>query len=118
MQNNRQRQGKQIVLAWPKMKRLMRARFLPPDYEQILYLQYKSCRKGMRTVRDYTEEFYRLNSCSNLSEIEGQQVARFVGGLRLEIQDKVSLHTVSTLSKAVNLALKIDLALKIELQLS
>ncbi|XP_035547276.1 uncharacterized protein LOC108991242 [Juglans regia] len=110
-QNNRRRQGKQPVRVWHKMKRLMRARFLPPDYEQLLYQQYQNCRQGIRSINEYTEEFYRLNSRNNLSETEGQQVARYIGGLRITIQDKVTLHTVWTLSEAVNLAMKIELQL-------
>ena len=37
-------------------------------------------------------------------ETEAQQVARFIGGLRLPIQDKVSIHHVFTLTEAVSLA--------------
>lgn len=111
MKNNRRRQGKQPVHAWPKMKQLMRAIFLPPDYEQILYQQYQNCKQGMKTVNEYTEEFYRLNAQNNLLETEGQQIASYMGGLRIAIQDKVSLHAVWTLSKAVNLAVKIEMQL-------
>jgi hypothetical protein len=108
MQSNRRRQGKQLVRTWLKMKKLMKARFLPPDYEQMLYQQFQNCRQGTRSVTDYTEEFYRLDHWNNLTKTEGQQVARYVGGLRMAIQDQVSLHTVWTLSEAVNLAMKIE----------
>jgi hypothetical protein len=109
MQSNRRRQGKQPVRMWLKMKKLVRAWFLPPDYEQILYQQYHNCQQGSRSVTDYTKEFYRLDSWNNLSETKGQQVARSVDGLRLNIQDQVTLHIVWTLSKAVNLAMKIEM---------
>jgi hypothetical protein len=35
-------------------------------------------------------------------ETKAQQVQRFVGGLRVAIQDKVSMHPVFTLKKVVN----------------
>ena len=41
-------------------------------------------------------------------EIEDQQVARFIGGLRVAMQDKVSMHPVFTLNKAVSLATRAE----------
>jgi hypothetical protein len=41
-------------------------------------------------------------------EIEAQQVARFIGGLRLPIQDKVSMQHVFTLTEAVSLATRAE----------
>jgi hypothetical protein len=67
---------------------------LPPDYEQILFQQYQDCRQGRRTVQTYVEEFHILSFHNNLLETEVQQVARFVGGLRLNIQDRLSMHTI------------------------
>lgn len=37
---NRRCEGKQHIQSWPKMRRLLKARFLPVDYEQILYQQF------------------------------------------------------------------------------
>jgi len=82
LQISRLRQGKGMVQTWTKMKRLLRSRYLPPDYEQILFKQYQDCRQGNRTIETYLEEFHRLSSQNNLLETEAQQVARFVRGLR------------------------------------
>ena len=46
----------------------MKAQFLCSDYEQLLYNQYQNCRQRNLSVRDYTEEIYRLNACNNLQE--------------------------------------------------
>jgi hypothetical protein len=59
-----------------------------------------------------------LDSWNNLSETEGQQVARYIDGLRLPIQDQVSLHTVWNLSEAIKLAMKIEMQMVCQLRRS
>ncbi|XP_020259159.1 uncharacterized protein LOC109835598 [Asparagus officinalis] len=105
---NRSRQGKPKVDRWEKMKKLLRARFLPSDYEQVLFGQYQNCRQGGRTVNEYTQEFYRLSSRNNLHESEAQQMSRYIGGLRIAIQDRVSLQQTYTLADTVSLAEKVE----------
>lgn len=90
------------------MKRLLKWRFLPPDYEQFLYQQYQNCRQANRTVSEYTEEFYCLNARVNLPETEDQLIARYIGGLKLVVQDRVALQGVWTMTDAVNLAMKVE----------
>ncbi|KAI5334330.1 hypothetical protein L3X38_024463 [Prunus dulcis] len=68
LQNSRQRQGKQRVHTWRKMKQLMMDRFLPTDYEQILYRMYIDCAQGNHSVSEYTEEFMRLANLGKLAE--------------------------------------------------
>ena len=42
----RKRQRKEPIKTWRRMKRLMLERFLPEDYEQILYKMYIGCVQG------------------------------------------------------------------------
>ena len=83
------------------MKKLMKVRFLPPNYEQTLYNQYQNCQQGSRTVADYIEEFHRLGARTNLMENEQHLIARFVGGLRFDIKEKVRLRPFLNLSDAI-----------------
>jgi hypothetical protein len=112
LQISRGRQGKGLVTSWLKMKWLLKARFLPPDFEQQLFQQYQECRQGGRTIQAYVDDFYRLSARNDLVETEGQQVARFIGGLRVAIQDKVSIHPAFTLNEAVGLVNRVEKQLK------
>ena len=47
-------------------------------------------------------------NCNDLEETEDQRISRFVHGLRVSIQDQVSLQTLYTLNKAVTLSKKIE----------
>ncbi|GKD99581.1 uncharacterized protein Tco_1387565, partial [Tanacetum coccineum] len=75
VQNQHRRVGKQPTRSWPKMKRMLMGRFLPPDYDQFLFEQYQSLRQGQKSVADYTAEFLRLSSRNNLMETEGQKIS-------------------------------------------
>ncbi|CAA7062220.1 unnamed protein product [Microthlaspi erraticum] len=85
----RQRQRKGPVKTWRRMKQLMLDRFLPEDYEQILYKMYLECVQGKRTVTEYTAEFVRFSERNDLGETDNQKVARYISGLRSSIQERI-----------------------------
>ena len=73
------------------MKQYLRGRFLPFNYEQYLFESYQQCSQGTRTVNEYTSEFFRLEACNQLSKSDNQQTARYLGGLRASIRDKIGV---------------------------
>ncbi|KAL5566686.1 hypothetical protein UlMin_029850 [Ulmus minor] len=91
IQHSRVLDGKHPITSWLRMKQMLRTRFLPTNFSQTLYLQCLGCKQGNRSIKDYTEEFYRLGARVNLVEDENQQVARFIGGLNEAIQENVSV---------------------------
>ncbi|XP_039122362.1 uncharacterized protein LOC120258941 [Dioscorea cayenensis subsp. rotundata] len=108
LQGKRRRQHKQPIRSWRRMKEALMFRFLPSDYDQILYQRYQDCKQGVRTVQQYTEEFHRLSARNNLSETEAQQTARFMSGLRTTIRDRVELAPVYGVDEAINRAMKVE----------
>ncbi|XP_020702838.1 uncharacterized protein LOC110114328 [Dendrobium catenatum] len=108
---SRRREGRGSVRSWVRMKQLLRAHFLPTDYEQMLYLKYQHCSQNHWSVSEYTEEFYSLSARNDLNETTNQLVARYIGGLKDIIQDKLELNSVWSLSQAVNFALKTEMQL-------
>ncbi|KAA0037078.1 uncharacterized protein E6C27_scaffold86G001810 [Cucumis melo var. makuwa] len=92
---NGQNCGKHPIRSWEKMKKLLKARFPTPNYEQTLYSQFQNCYQGSRSVADYIEEFLRLSARTNLGENEQHRITRFVGGLRFNIKEKASALDVA-----------------------
>ncbi|CAN1246154.1 hypothetical protein LINGRAPRIM_LOCUS3116 [Linum grandiflorum] len=105
----RQRQRKAPIRTWRRMKQLLLDRFLPADYEQILYKMYIDCVQGRKSVPEYTAEFLRLSERNELGETESQKVTRYINGLKGSIQKKMGLQTVWTVTEASTLALKAEL---------
>jgi hypothetical protein len=61
--------------------------------------------KGM-IVKEYTEEFYRLNIKAGHRESDDEKVTRYMNGLRYEIQDEMSMMTIRNLEGSYQIASK------------
>ncbi|CAN0836930.1 hypothetical protein LINGRAHAP2_LOCUS1645 [Linum grandiflorum] len=105
----RQCQRKAPIKTLRRMKQLMLDRFLPNDYEKIMYKMYVNCVQGRMSMTEYTAEFLRLTKHNQLGETEGKKVMRYINGLKGSIQEKMRLQTVWTVSDASTLALKVKL---------
>ena len=84
----------------------MRAKFLPKDYQLILYRQVQKLRQRLLTVREYTEEFYKVNLRAGYVEELAEKVARYVNGLRMDIQEEINMISPRTMEEA-SLRLKV-----------
>nr|XP_034910700.1 uncharacterized protein LOC118046045 [Populus alba] len=108
LKNKRVLDGKHPIATWEKMKSKFMSKFLPPDYEQRLYVQLHNCKQGNQTVEEYIDEFIRLNSRNLLPNNENMQIAWFRGGLKRDIQDQMKMLNTFTLRQAFDLARKAE----------
>ena len=64
--------------------------------------------QGMLSVDDYFKELDTLLIKVDMHESDDAKMARFVSGIRREIQDVVELHEYSSLETLVHLAIKVE----------
>jgi hypothetical protein len=60
------------------------------------------------TVKEYIEEFYRLNIITGQRERDEEKVTKYVNGLRYEVQDELSMMSMRTMEDAYQFALKAE----------
>jgi hypothetical protein len=53
-------------------------------------------------MKEYTEEFYKLNIRAGQRERDEEKVARYINGLRYDIQDEISMANVRTVEDVSN----------------
>ena len=104
----RTRLGKSKITTREKMKKHMRPAFLFYNFQRLMYQRPQNLRQGMRSVDDYTTEFYQLIARNEIQEMEDQLVARYIGSLRPQIQDTVSLFDPVSMSAAHQRALVVE----------
>jgi hypothetical protein len=108
LQANRRCKGKQKIKSWDRMIAKMKAKFIPRDYQITLFRRMQNLRQKMMTMKDYIEEFYRLNIRAGHRESDDEKVARYLNGLRYDIQDELSMVTIRTVEDAYQMALKAE----------
>ena len=57
-------------------------------------------------VKEYMEEFYRLNIREGHRESDDEKVVRYMNGLRYDIQDEMSMVTIRMVEYAYHMSLK------------
>jgi hypothetical protein len=86
----------------------MKEKFIPRDYQISLFRRMQNLRQNLMTVKEYTEEFYRLNIRAGHRESNDEKLARYKNGLRYEIQDELSMETIRMVEDAYHMALKAE----------
>eukprot|EP00253_Pinus_taeda_P008970 PITA_08970 len=106
IQAERKRLHKQPIKKWARMEAKLKEKFLPKDYQIMLYRQVQNLKQRGMTVKEFTEEFYKLNLRAGFVEDTPEKTAIFVNGLRGEILDEIGILSPRTLDEAYQFALK------------
>jgi hypothetical protein len=86
----------------------MKAKFIPKDYQITLFRRMKNLRQKLMTLKEYIEEFYMINIRAGHQESDDEKVARYMNGLRYDIQDEMSMMTIQMVEDAYQMALKAE----------
>eukprot|EP00253_Pinus_taeda_P018976 PITA_18976 len=60
------------------------------------------------TVREYTKEFYKVSIRAGQTQDTNEKVARYVNGLRMDIQDEISILSPKIVEEAYQVVLKVE----------
>jgi Icc-related predicted phosphoesterase len=108
LQADRRCKGKQKIKSWDRMIAKMKAKFIPRDYQITLFRRMQNLRQKMMTVKEYSEEFYKMNIRVGHRESDDENFSRYLNGLRYDIRDEMSMVTIRTLEDAYQMALKAE----------
>jgi hypothetical protein len=108
LQAERRRKDKQKIKNWDRMVAKLKAKFIPKDYQINLFRKLQNLRQRSMTVKEYTEEFYRLNIRTGQREKDDEKVVRYINGLRYEIQNEINMMTVRKVEDTYQIALKAE----------
>jgi hypothetical protein len=68
-----------------------KGKFMLKEYQMNLFRQLQNLRQKTMIVKEFIEEFHRLNIRAGHIEEDAKKVARYINALRYEIQDEISL---------------------------
>ena len=77
-----------------------KSKFLPKDYQLPLFRKMQNLRKKQLTMKEYIEEFDKVNIRAGYIEDWLERVARDINELRFEIQDEMNLLCPSSIEEA------------------
>ncbi|KAK0580629.1 hypothetical protein LWI29_004311 [Acer saccharum] len=91
------------------MKERLESKYLPINYEQLIYedmLQWNQNNKA--TVDQYIEWFHELTVRSKANETESQILARYLKGLKPDIRKDMLIARLYNVEEAYQLALQLE----------
>jgi hypothetical protein len=103
-----QRTQRPPISHWEEMKERLKEKYLPIDYEQMMFEEMLQLRQGTLTVEQYTDKFHELTVRSKIIETDQQTLARYRNGLHGELYKEMLIARLITVEEAYQLALRIE----------
>jgi hypothetical protein len=98
--------GKKKIKRWDRMVDKLKEKFIPKDYQINMSRRLQNLRHKSLSMKEYTEEVYRLNIRAGQKENEDEKTSRYINGLRYEIQEEINMISVNKVKDSYQAALK------------
>ena len=108
LKRQREREGRECITTWAKMKRELKRKYLPNHYKQDAFMKFHNFKQRELSVEEYTAEFDHLMIRCDVVEQEEQMIARYLSGLRVKISDVVQLQPYWNYYDVCKLAMKVE----------
>ena len=108
MEEQLRRTQRPLISNWEKMKERLKEKYLPIDYEQMMFEEMLQLRQGSLTVDQYTDRFHELTVRSRIAETDQQTLARYRNGLCGELYKEMLIARLIAVEEAYQLALRIE----------
>lgn len=108
VQGQQCKQDLEPVTTWARMKKLLKAKFLPLNYRRDLFERLLSLNQESRTIREYTEDFCTLATRGELAENDEIITRAYLLGLREDIRSELYFQYFETVAEAYQHALEAE----------
>ncbi|KAF6152207.1 hypothetical protein GIB67_039395 [Kingdonia uniflora] len=81
-QQARRTAGYHPISKWCKIRRELKERFIPMNYDEVIFGKLQSLKMSISSLDDYTDQYYLIEVRVRLHETEQQRVSLVVDGMR------------------------------------
>jgi len=93
---------------WEEMKERLKEKYLPIDYEQMMFEEMLQLKQGSLSIDQFTDRFHELTVRSRVVETEQQSLARYRTGLYNDLRKEMWTARLINVEEAYQLALRIE----------
>uniref|UniRef100_A0A151UE43 CCHC-type domain-containing protein n=1 Tax=Cajanus cajan TaxID=3821 RepID=A0A151UE43_CAJCA len=101
-----------LIQYWNELRSALKRRHIPPYFERELMDKLQRLQQRNLSVEEYRQQMELLMMRVGIRKEERTTIARFQGGLNLEIRDKVELLPYRDLNELVQLCVRVEQQLR------